>query len=336
MRIAIVGAGAMGSLLGHGFRRAGYDVSLIDTPARVAELRAAGTVTVIDEDGAESTAGPFRMSSEYDDLGTHDVVVLATKAQQLPAVAEKIGRLITQDSTILTIQNGIPWWYLQGLPAPYGDRRLHCLDPDGTLERSIDPASVVGCVAYPAAGIEPDGRVRHVEGKRFSLGELDGRERERTRRLAALFDEAGYKSRIIEDIRSEIWLKAWGSLSINPISALTRATMEDICSYPETRNLVALMMREAQDVAEALGAQFRHTIERRIEGARAVGPHKTSMLQDVENGRPLEIDALMLAVLELAALVGKPAPAIQTVYACTALLNKTLVDQSESTLTAAS
>lgn len=319
----------MGSLLGHGFVRAGHDVSLIDTPSRVAQLNAAGTVTVIDEDGDESDAGPFRISCEYDDLGVHDVVVLATKAQHLPIVADKIDRLTNAESTILTIQNGIPWWYLQRLPAPYGDRRLRCLDPAGTLERAIDPASIVGCVAYPAAGLEPDGRVRHVEGRRFALGELDGRERERTRWIATLFDEAGYKSRIIEDIRSEIWLKAWGSLSINPISALTRATMEDICSYPETRALVALMMREAQDVAEALGARFRHTIEHRIEGARAVGPHKTSMLQDVENGRSLEIDALMLAVLELAALVGKPAPTIQSVYACTALLNKTLINQSE-------
>jgi 2-dehydropantoate 2-reductase len=326
----------MGSLLGHGFLRAGHDVSLIDTPQRVAQLNAVGTVTVIAEDGEESEAGPFRISWEYDNLGEHEIVVLATKAQHLPVVAEKIDRLTTSGSTILTIQNGIPWWYLQGLPSPYGGRRLHCLDPAGTLERAIDPASIVGCVAYPAAGLEPDGRVRHVEGKRFALGELDGCERERTRQLAALFDEAGYKSRIIDDIRSEIWLKAWGSLSINPISALTRATMEDICSYPETRDLVALMMREAQDVAEALGAHFRHTIEHRIEGARAVGPHKTSMLQDVENGRSLEIDALMLAVLELAALVGKPAPMIQSVYACTALLNKTLTDQTHTAPLAAS
>ena len=326
----------MGCLLGHAFGRAGYDVSLIDIPARVAQLSAKGTVTLIEEDGSESTAGPFRISSEYGDLGRHDIVVLATKAQHLPAVADKIGLLRSPGSTIVTIQNGIPWWYLRGLPAPYGDRPLRCLDPYGTLERSIDPASIVGCVAYPAVAVEPDGRIRHGEGRRFSIGELDGHERDRTRRLAELFEHAGYKSRIIEDIRSEIWLKAWGALSINPISALTRATMEEICSYAETKDLVALMMREAQDVAEALGVTFRHTIERRIEGARAVGAHKTSMLQDVESGRPLEIDALMLAVLELAEMVGRPAPAIKAVYACVALLNQTLVHQSEPMLAAQS
>ncbi|MGB5465855.1 MAG: ketopantoate reductase C-terminal domain-containing protein, partial [Sedimenticolaceae bacterium] len=164
--------------------------------------------------------------------------------------------------------------------------------------------------------------VKHVEGNRFPVGELDGQERERTRRLMSLFVEAGFKSRILKDIRSEIWLKAWGALSINPISALSRATMADICTFPPTRALVAKMMREAQLIAEELGASFRHTIEERIEGARKVGHHKTSMLQDVESGRAMELDALMLAILELAELTGHTADAIQSVYACTALLNK--------------
>jgi 2-dehydropantoate 2-reductase len=170
--------------------------------------------------------------------------------------------------------------------------------------------------------MEADGRVRHVEGHKFPVGELDGSTRDRTKRVAALFEEAGFRSRVIEDIRSEIWLKAWGALSINPISALTGATMEAICTYPYTRELVASMMSEAQDVGEAYGAKFRHTIERRIEGARAVGPHKTSMLQDVEAGRPLELDALMLAVIELGRLAGKETPTIQHIYSCAALLNE--------------
>ena len=327
MRIAIVGAGAMGSLLGHGFRNAGHEVSLFDKPERIETLQSAGELVVIAEDGTESSASSFRVSSVYSEVGAHDVIVLATKAQDLPEASKGINQLADSNSTFVTIQNGIPWWYLQGLPEPLCHHRLRCLDPDGLLELTIDPADIVGCVAYPAATIEPDGRIRHVEGKRFALGELDGIERERTQRLATLFEVAGYKSRIVDDIRSEIWLKAWGALSINPVSALTRATMRSICDFPESRNLVALMMREAQEVAEALGATFRHTIEKRIDGARAVGEHKTSMLQDVENGRPLELDALMLAVLELAALTGKDVPTIRSIYACTALLNETLKAQ---------
>jgi 2-dehydropantoate 2-reductase len=179
---------------------------------------------------------------------------------------------------------------------------------------------------------EPDGRVRHVEGFGFPVGELDGSIRERTRVLAGLFEDAGFKSRIIDDIRSEIWLKAWGAISINPISALTRATMVDICTFADTRELIVQMMREVQEVAEALGAKFRHTIERRVDGASAVGAHKTSMLQDVESGRALELDALMLAVLQLADLVGIEIPTVKNIYACTALLNKNLLsnpDQAE-------
>ena len=182
----------------------------------------------------------------------------------------------------------------------------------------------MGCVAYPAAITEQDGRVRHVEGRNFPVGELDGSVRERTRLVSGLFEDAGFKSRIIDDIRSEIWLKAWGALSINPVSALTGATMEDICTFTETRELIAQMMREAQEVAEAFGAKFRHTIEKRIAGAQAVGAHKTSMLQDVENGRSLELDGLMLAVLELADLAGKEVPSIRNIYACAALLNENL------------
>ena len=327
MRVAIVGAGAMGTLLGHGFCKGGHDVSVLDLPDRTAQLRSIGKLVVIGEDGAESAVSPSLITSDYREAGVHDVVILATKSQDLPIVAQRIGQLTSRTSTIVTIQNGIPWWYLQELPHEYGDSRIHCLDPDGLLERFIKPSQILGCVAYPAAMMEPDGRVRHVEGRNFPVGELDGSVRERTRVVAGLFKDAGFKSRIIDDIRSEIWLKAWGALSINPVSALTGATMEDICTFTETRELIAQMMREAQEVAEAFGVTFRHTIEKRIEGARGVGPHKTSMLQDVENGRPLELDGLMLAVLELAKLAGKEVPSIQNIYACTALLNQDLLSK---------
>ena len=324
MRIAIVGAGAMGTLLGHGLCKAGYNVTLIDLPARVAQIRAAGKIIVLSPDGRQSAAMPAAVTTDYSLAGKQDVVILAVKAQDLAAIAPGLSQIIGDTTTIVTIQNGIPWWYLQGLPDNFGQSRIPCLDPDGALERSIDPSRIVGCVAYPAAMLEDDGSVRHVEGLRFPVGELDGSDRERTQRLVRMFENAGFKSRVIDDIRSEIWLKAWGAIPINPLSALTRATMVDICSNEQTRALIEKMMGETRLIAEAFGAKFRHTMEKRIEGAKAVGAHKTSMLQDVEAGRELELDALLLAVLELGDLAGVDAPTIRSIYACTALLNEGL------------
>jgi 2-dehydropantoate 2-reductase len=309
--------------------KAGHGVSLLDLPPRIAQIQAAGRITVINTKGAESSATPTLATADYEKAGVHDVVVLATKSQDLPGVAHKILSLIDRSSVIVTIQNGLPWWYFQGVETDHGISRIECLDPDGSLERHIDPSQIIGCVAYPAAMMEPNGKVRHIEGDRFPIGELDGSTRDRTRRLADMFEDTGFRSRIIDDIRSELWLKAWGAISINPVSALTRATMEDICTFPETCSVVEQMMREVQELAENLGASFRHTIERRIEGARAVGAHKTSMLQDVESGRPLELDAVMLAVIELADRVGKPVPTVKAIYACTALLNRGLKTMPE-------
>ena len=321
MHVAIVGAGAMGTLLGHGFSGGGHQVSLIDLPSRISQLESVGGLVVADPNGARSAAIPSLLTSDFSEVVAPDVVFLATKSQDLPAIAESVDRISGKDTIIVTIQNGIPWWYLHSLVHDFGDVRINCLDPDGMLERHVNPAQIVGCVAYPAAMLEADGSVRHVEGVRFPVGEIEGSARKRTHKIAGLFESGGFKSRVIDDIRSEIWLKAWGALSINPVSALSRATMVEICSFDETRELIAKMMLEAQGVAEAFGASFRHTIERRIEGARAVGAHKTSMLQDVERGSPLELDGLMLAVLELAEIAGKKAPLIESIYACTALLN---------------
>ena len=328
MRIAIVGAGAMGTLLGHGLCKAGHDVSLLDLESRISQIRSSGKLIVVSPDGAESAVSPTLATADYSEAGVHDVVFLATKSQDLPAVARQLSELTDTHSTIVTIQNGIPWWYLQGLKLDIGTSRIQCLDPDGLLEQFIDSSQIVGCVAYPAATMGADGRVQHVEGYRFPVGELDGSVRERTQVLAELFAEAGFKSRVIDDIRSEIWLKAWGAVSINPVSALTRATMVDICTFPDTRSLIEQIMREVQELAEALGATFRHTIEKRINGAQAVGAHKTSMLQDVENGRALELDALMLAVLQLADLASVEVPTVRNIYACTALLNEGLLSGS--------
>lgn len=325
MRITIFGAGAMGTLLGHRFCRTDHEVAILDLPDRIEQLRELGGLRVTEADGMTSEVMPACLTDSPGDLKKPDVVFLATKSQDLPQVADDLSTIGSSDATIVTIQNGIPWWYLHNLAGEYCNRRIECLDPFGSLEKEIEPSQIVGCVAYPAAELLEDGTVQHVEGWRFPVGEIDAAARPRTECVAALFQESGFKSRVIDDIRSEIWLKAWGALSINPVSALTGATMEHICSFPMSRELIATMMLEAQHVAEKLGAKFRHTIEKRIEGARSVGPHKTSMLQDVERGRPLELDALMLAVLELADMVGEQTPTIRTVYMCTALLNDRLV-----------
>lgn len=328
-RIAVIGAGAMGTLLGHGLCKAGYDVSVIDLPTRISRIQESGGLTVVSPAGEVSTVSPSLATTDYAAAGVHDFIILATKSQDLPPLASRIGSLVGAHSTLVTIQNGIPWWYLQDLAHDLPSSRIDCLDPNGILERSIDTSRILGCVAYPAAMMDPDGRVRHVEGDRMPIGELDGTERQRTRSFADVLGNAGFRSRILDDIRSEIWLKAWGALSINPISALTRATMGDICAFSDTRDVVKQMMREAQQVAEALGATFRHTMEKRIDGAQAVGDHKTSMLQDVESERELEIDALLLSVIELAAMIGIDIPTIKTIYACTALLNKNLAAAAE-------
>ena len=319
----------MGTLLGHGLCKGGHEVTLLDLPARIARIQSAGMIVVCDPNGAKSAVAPTLSTADYGNAGVHDVVFLATKSQDLPAVAHKIPQLIDDSTMIVTIQNGLPWWYFQGMESDHGISRIECLDPDGSLERHIPATQIIGCVAYPAAMMASDGTVRHVEGDRFPVGELDGSTTERAKRLVRMFDDAGFRSRVIDDIRSELWLKAWGAISINPVSALTRATMEDICTFPHTCSVIERMMREMQELAEALGATFRHTIERRIEGARAVGAHKTSMLQDVENGRPLELDALMLAALELADRIGKDVPTIRTIYACTALLNNSLLPATD-------
>jgi 2-dehydropantoate 2-reductase len=226
---------------------------------------------------------------------------------------------------IVTVQNGIPWWYFHKHGGPHDGERLKSLDPSGVLTKKIDGDRIIGCVVYPAAAVPEPGVIRHVEGDRFPIGELDGSASERVQRLYDTLLNAGFRSRILDDIRSEIWLKAWGNLSFNPISALTHATLVEICQFPDTRNLAAAMMRESQAIAEKLGITFRHTIEKRIEGAESVGAHKTSMLQDVELGRSLEIEALMGAVLELGRMTEIPAPSISAVYACVKLLNKVML-----------
>jgi ketopantoate reductase len=324
MKICIVGAGAIGGLMGARFALAGEKVTLIDQGAHLAAIRKNG-LKLIWQDGSEAVARDVAATDKLAEAGPQDLVILALKAHYLEQVAHQIPALVGPETVIVTVQNGIPWWYFHKHGGPYDGHRLESLDPTGVLSKNIDGDRIIGCVVYPAADVPEPGVIHHVEGDRFPIGELDGRETARVQRLHDLLVEAGFRSRILDDIRSEIWLKAWGNLSFNPISALTHATLAEICQFRDTRELAAAMMAEAQAIAETLGVTFRHTIEKRIEGAESVGAHKTSMLQDVELGRSLEVEALMGAVLELGRLIEAPAPSIKAVYACVKLLNKIML-----------
>jgi len=251
-------------------------------------------------------------------------VFLSVKAYQVEALAPQMPPLFRDDTLVVTTQNGLPWWYFQNFSGPYRNYRLKGGDPSGIIEAHIEARRIIGCVVYPAGAIVAPGVVQHLEGDRFPVGELDGTESERVKSVSAALTGAGLKAPVLADIRSEIWLKLWGNMSFNPISALTHATLVDICQEPATRALAATMMREAQSVAEKLGVSFRVPIERRIAGAEKVGRHKTSTLQDVEAGRAIEVEALIGSVLELGELTGTPTPAVRTVCALMTLLTKTM------------
>ena len=335
MKVCIVGAGAIGGLMGAKLALAGEQVTVIDQGAHLKAIQENG-LKLIWEDGTEHVAEVALATDKVEDAGQQDLIILALKAHYLEQVAKKIDHLCGPDTMIVTVQNGIPWWYFQKHGGEHDGKPLETLDPDGILGKYIDADKIVGCVVYPAASIEAPGVIRHVEGDRFPIGELDGSESPRLQKLHDTLVNAGFRSRILDDIRSEIWLKAWGNLSFNPISALTHATLVDICQFPETRKLAESMMGEAQAVAEKLGITFRHTIEKRIDGAESVGSHKTSMLQDVEAGRSLETEALIGAILELSRITETPAPSIAAVYACVKLLNKVmLLEGAAVTVTAA-
>jgi 2-dehydropantoate 2-reductase len=255
------------------------------------------------------------------------VILLTVKAHQVGAVAPQLDAMCHADTAIVTMQNGIPWWYFHGHGGPLAARPVTSADPDGTIARHVDPRRIIGSVVYPAAELEQPGVVRVVEGNRFTLGELDGSTTPRVQAISEALVRGGLKAPVTGDIRSEIWLKLWGNLSFNPISALTHATLVDICQFPLTRALAAAMMTEAQTIAEKLGVTFRVSLEKRIAGAERVGAHKTSMLQDVEHGRAIEIEALVGSVAELGRMTGTPTPHIDAVYACASLLARTLATQ---------
>lgn len=320
--ITVVGAGAIGGLLGGRFAATGASVTLVDQGAHREALDRTGLELIDRKGNHQSIRGP-EVAGDTSGLGPQDLVVLGVKAYDLAAAAPMIPELVNSETVVLPVQNGIPWWYFQQSGGAFDGHRISAIDPDGTIERHIETDRILGCIPFAAATIVEPGTVRHTEGEWFPVGELDGAETARARGVAALFEAAGLRSRVLSDIRSELWLKALGNLAFNPISALTGATLEELCRESGTRTLARQMMEEANAVAAALDATPRRSIDDRIAGAEAVGDHQTSMLQDAKRGNRLEYEALLGAVIELADLTDKPVPTIEAIYSLTKLLDRT-------------
>jgi 2-dehydropantoate 2-reductase len=314
VKFAIVGAGATGGFLGAHLDRAGEEVILVARGANLAALRERGVTVRSGEGGEEFTAHP-EATDDLAAIGRAEVVFLTLKAHAIGSLAPAIGAALAPGACLVSAQNGIPWWYFE-------DRHLEAVDPGGVIARSIPPTAVVGCVVYPATRLVEPGVIEHLEGNRFSLGEPDGSRSERVQAIAAGLIKAGLKAPIQSRIRNEIWLKLLGNATLNPISALTRATLPEIVNSPATRELVRELMAEVDRVARSLGIEIPLSIEKRMEGAAATGAHRTSMLQDLDAKRPLEVEALLGAVVELAAGAEVPVPALRTVYGLTKLLDE--------------
>ena len=325
MKYAIVGAGAIGGYLGAKLSLAGEEVTFIARNKNLQAIHAQGFQLQL-PDGSVQHATQVRAVQHMAEAGPQDVVLLTTKAHQVRELLPDLRALFGPDTLVVTMINGIPWWYFQKIGGQFEGRSLSSVDPDGALAAAIEPERIIGSIVYPAAELVAPGVVKLIEGNRFTLGELDGQRTPRIEALAKSLMAAGFKAPVSRDIRSEIWVKLWGNLSFNPISALTHATLEDICRFPITRELAARMMTEAKSVGEKLGVEFKISLEQRIAGAESVGAHKTSMLVDVEHGRALELQALVGSVVELGRITNTPTPTIDAIYAVTALLAKTLAE----------
>ena len=327
MKICVVGAGSIGGHLAVLLASAGHAVTVIARGAHLAAIQKNGLRLILD-DGSEQLVRHMHATDNIRSVGPQDLVILAVKANQVEPLIDDVGTLFHEGTVLIPMQNGIPWWYFQRLRGPYEGYCVRSVDPHARIMSSIDPQRIIGCVVYPAAGILSPGVVKHIEGNRYPLGELDGTTTQRVTQISAAFTAAGFKSPILDNIRAEIWLKLWGNLTFNPISALTHSTLVDLCQYPLTRTLAQKMMTEAQAVANKLGIEFRVSIDKRIAGAEKVGRHKTSMLQDIEAGREPEIDALVGSVIELGRLTGVATPHIDTVYALVKLLSQSVAAEN--------
>lgn len=299
--ICVFGAGAIGGLIAARLEAAGTAVTVAARGPHLAAMRAHGLVL---ESGGERIVTRPRLVEDPAALGPQDYLVLTLKAHSLAPALSSLRPLIGPTTTIVAAVNGIPWWYCYGLPPPFADRRIRAVDSDGAIWDALPPSQTIGCIVYPAAEVTEPGHVVHGYGDRFSLGEPDGARSERIRGLSELLIGAGFKAPVRPRLRDEIWVKLWGNMAFNPLSVLTGATLDVITTDPDTRLTVAAMMREGQAVAEKLGVRFVIDLEQRIAGGAGVGRHRTSMLQDFERGRPLEIEAVLGAVVELGEWVG--------------------------------
>jgi 2-dehydropantoate 2-reductase len=332
LKIAIIGVGAIGGYVGIRLALAGEDVTFIARGANLAALRSRG-IRLVNADGSEEAVERVKATDDYQAAGPQDLVILTMKAHQVEAVALDVPKLFGSDTVVVPMQNGIPYWYFHGHSGALAGTQVRSVDPSGLIGTHIPCERVIGCVVYPAAELVSPGVIKHVEGNRFPVGEPDGSSSARVKRVSECFIRGGLQSPVLGDIRAEIWLKLWGNLTFNPISALSRATLAAICQFPPSRAVAAAMMSEAQTVANKLGITFRVSIDKRIAGAERVGHHKTSMLQDVESARTLEIDALLGSVVELARLTETPTPHIDTVFALTKLLAKSVEESRASAAT---
>ena len=312
MKICIYGAGAIGGYLGAELASADLDVTLIARGPHLEAMKENGLKLLI---GDEERVTHPHCTDDPSEAGPQDFVIVTLKAPSMVAIAENMAPLLGPDTAVVTASNGIPWWYFYNLEGPLRDYKLKSIDPDGRQWDLIGPERAIGCVVYPAAEISEPGVVRHISSNRFVLGEPGGEKTDRVQKLSETLVGAGFKAPIRPHIRNEIWMKLWGNLCFNPLSALTHATLDVVATDPGTRQLAREMMMEAQAIGEKLGVRFSLDIERRIDGAVAVGAHKTSMLQDLELGRSMEIDALVTVVQEMGQLTEIPTPKIDIVLA---------------------
>jgi len=312
MKVCIFGAGAIGAHIGVLMKLAGVDVSVIARGAHLEAIQGNGLKLII---GGEEKVARMPATKNPADLGPQDFVIVALKSHQAWEAAEQMKPLLGPHTAVVTAQNGIPWWYFYGFEGQYANLQLESVDPRGRQWTAIGPERAIGCTVYPAAEIVGPGVVQHTYGDRYGLGEPTRHETERVKKLSAAFEAAGLKPKIYPEIRNDIWLKLWGNLCFNPISALTHATLDVVATDPGTRMVARKMMEEAETIARRIGAHFRVDIERRINGAASVGAHRTSMLQDLDKKRPIELDALLTVVQEMGRLVDVQTPTIDVVLA---------------------
>ena len=309
-KIAIYGAGAIGGYMGAMLAKAGADVSLIARGPHLAAMKANGLTLI--KDGERETVSVTATDNPAE-LGVQDFVIVTLKAHSIPMVTDAMQPLLGPDTAVVFAVNGVPWWYFYGHGGALDNTRLHSVDPGNAIWDAITPERAIGCVVYPATEVEGPGVIKHISGDRFSLGEPNGEISERCQTLSALLKSSGLKAPVRPKIRDEIWIKLWGNCSLNPISALTGATLEDMCRDEGTSAILRQVMLEAQAAAEATGIKFSIDVDKRMAGAEAVGAHKTSMLQDLEMGRPMEIDALVTAVTEIADHAGVETPVLKMI-----------------------